>query len=218
MGFKNIILYSAMLAGVISKQSYGAQNHCNQVFGSASDGDKLNWDQPISVKQIFIGNTVYPLTKDLVFDFSVKQRTPVIPSEFLNIGIKFPLGVSPYEAIIQMFEKFHIIFQQLAPIIPSERTESQKDQWSAISALVDINAHRNLTPVLYRWSGTIESLQPLVIKWINEAETQLTLSQAPSDLPRYGIGSNINALVLWDRSLEQVTRILHLEYEDKLDL
>jgi len=130
------------------------------------------------VTQIRVGETVYYLRPGAVgfYDLvTALYRVSGIPYE--------AMGLTEAQAKDEWMRRFHVRFQELYAKPDFEKTPEEKQEWEALTAVVDLNDYTNRTPTRARVIGQLIRKRGHVrVRFLHGGGTRIPFELAPADL------------------------------------
>ena len=174
----------------------------------------------ISIEEIRIGHTVYPLRSPTrAFYFPVRATAL---GKFLVEGFspKFSgEGTSLVTARTDWEENVHLAFQRLYAMRNFEMTEADRENWTFLTERIDVDLYRNMTPLVGREIGKVISAESgrHRIRWVDGSPEVFTLGQVPGSFAAYKAGAWFEAQVVRDRQSGRLVEILSAQRITSLD-
>ena len=154
-----------------------------------------------------VGNSVYPFQHK--FAFAIGNGCEVLLLYPLNQTSISGRGETVNRALNNFKSSFHVRFQQLLKLSTLSMSADELKEWEILSSLVDVEEHKRLTPIELRKIGTVVSLSPFLLQWLEADEpVPFDLAKAPAKLASFSIGDEFEAVVEFNRGTREITRIL----------
>lgn len=165
-----------------------------------------------SESKLQIGQTIYPFVRPLLLRYLSDKRI-LLASPLMSHALRIEGRGDCYDSCLNHFtECFHLKFQQLEALIPSEMNESQFNEWSYLTSLVNLEKHRQETPIEFRKVGIVKSRDPFTIKWFDQdQEEQIDLGKSPSNIAAFPEDTWLEVIVSYSRKEYQIKKILSVE-------
>jgi hypothetical protein len=131
-------------------------------------------------------------------------------------------GKTPEEAIENWEHDFHLKFQDIYYKQYWERTNEEQNLYEIFIAVVDIDGHKQRTPVNYQQTGKIINIygNKLEIEWLDESRDIVDSVNYPNELLNYKVGEYFRADVLYEYGawkLINICSIMTTCYRDYTD-
>lgn len=164
----------------------------------------------LRIEQLAACSAVYPLKQPI--EVELVGGTLKLPPVLASLGLELPKKVKgPEQALYEVSHALHRAYQRVCWIVPGERTADERNLWSNLVSIVDVEGHKYLTPLRVRKGGTIVSVHPLQILWLNDEVPETIEGDVPHDFARYPKGSYVSTIVEFRRGDEKTLRILYAE-------
>jgi hypothetical protein len=156
---------------------------------------------------VIVGNSIYPFRRKVGFAI-VEDIGVIVPVPLSDTSIA-GRGRTVDEALEKFELSFHVRFQQLLKLSTLSMSEDDLKEWEILSSIVDVEEHKRRTPIELRKIGTVVSLSPFQLQWLETDEpTSFDLAKAPAKLASYSLGDEFEAVVEFNRGTREITRIL----------
>ena len=192
-------------AGMVQNMQAGAHDEEIIRGGTSVTGKVL-------INKISVGLTAYELVRPIQVNHSWEELWFCWAQEF---GFNY---VGQAETLSKAYDNWqelvHADFQKLYRKRSFEMTDTERERWKLLVAVIDVFNYKQTTPLSLREIGCVsygKKAYPTRIKWINGSYDIISLSQVPPELAECQPSQWIEAIVKRDPIMNRLITIDHIE-------